>query len=148
MDKDRPLIDCVGYILLDSPRFIDLYAKRSSPTRFVQTWSPKKLNSRSIIERSISPKRAISRGRKNLLLDFEFKLVRPFVQDNQPILLSPIPGTCRQSVRPKPQLKFGLTASNRLPVQLRRSRFRFTPTSTCRVIFASDGVRSVAAAIR
>jgi len=28
-------------------------------------------------------------------------------------------------VRPKPQLKFGLTASNRLPVQLRRSRFRF-----------------------
>ena len=28
MDKDRPLIDCAGYILLDSPRFIDPYAGR------------------------------------------------------------------------------------------------------------------------
>ena len=142
------MIDCVSYILLDSPRFIDLYAKRPESNPICPNLVTKKLNSRSIIERSISPKRAISRGRKNLLLDFEFKLVRPFVQDNQPILLSPIPGTCRQSVRPKPQLKFGLTASNRLPVQLRRSRFRFTPPSTCRVIFASDGVRLVAAAIR
>jgi hypothetical protein len=28
MDKDRHLIDCLSYILLDSPRFIDPFAKR------------------------------------------------------------------------------------------------------------------------
>ena len=76
------MIDSVSYILLDSPRFIDLYAKRPESNPICPNLVTKKLNSRSIIERSISPKRAISRGRKNLLLDFEFKLVRPFVQDN------------------------------------------------------------------
>jgi len=33
MDKDRHLIDCVSYILLDDPRFID-------PTRRLREFAP------------------------------------------------------------------------------------------------------------